>query len=164
MQGIVLHINISPGGVPKYPVAEAVLTPLGFEGDGHAHPHIHGGPQKALLLICAEAVDELAARGYPVFYGALGENLTTRGLDRCLMRAGQRYRVGEALIELTKVRAPCDTIQVYGADIHREIFDAAVKAGDSTSPRWGMSGFYAAVVHGGRIRRNDIIALVDELA
>ena len=61
---------------------------------------------QAVLLMTAEAVDELTALGYPIYYGAMGENLTTRGLDRRLLRVGQQYRVGSALIELTKVRVP----------------------------------------------------------
>ena len=164
MQGTVLQVNISPGGVPKYPVPEARLTTLGVEGDGHAHASIHGGADKAVLVICAEAIEELAARGYPVFFGALGENLTVRGLDRRRMRPGQRYRAGEVLIELTSVRAPCDTIAVYGDGIQQHIFDRGVKAGDASSPRWGLSGFYASVVRPGIVRRSDIITLVDELA
>ena len=164
MQGTVLQINVSPGGVPKHPVPEARLAAVGVEGDGHARTSIHGGLDKAVLVICAEAIEELAAHGYPVFFGALGENLTVRGLDRRRMRPGQRYRAGGALIELTRLRAPCNTIEVYGAGIQGHIFDQAVKAGDPSSPRWGMSGFYAAVVQPGVVRRNDIITLVDELA
>ena len=45
------------------------------------HPQIHGGPRKAVLIVASEVVDELTARGYPLFYGALGENLTTSGLS-----------------------------------------------------------------------------------
>jgi len=143
---------------------EAVLTPLGIEGDGHAHPEVHGGPQKAVLIMTAETIDELVARGYPVFYGAMGENLTTRGIDRRLLRAGQRYRAGTAVIELTKIRVPCSQQDVYGAPIKAEIYDDRVKSGDITAPRWAMSGFYAAVVGTGLIRANDIITLESELA
>jgi MOSC domain-containing protein YiiM len=55
-------------------------------------------------------------------------------------------------------------LDVYGPEIKGEIYDAQVKAGDFTSPRWGMSGFYAAVVQPGVIRANDIITLESELA
>jgi MOSC domain-containing protein YiiM len=103
--GSILQINISRGGVPKRPVSESVATPLGLEGDVCAHPEIHGGPRQAVLLIASEAVEELIARGYPLFFGALGENFTTRGLDRRAFRLGQRFRLGGAVIELTKVRA-----------------------------------------------------------
>jgi MOSC domain-containing protein YiiM len=164
LTGAIVQISISRGGLPKFPVPEAVLTPLGFEGDGDAHPEIHGGPRKAVLLMTAETIDQLVALGYPVFYGAMGENLTTRGIDRRLLRAGQRFRVGPALIELTKIRVPCSQQDIYGASIKDEVYDDRVKLGDITSPQWAMSGFYASVVHTGVIRANDIITLESELA
>jgi MOSC domain-containing protein YiiM len=163
MLGTILQINISGGGVPKRPIDEGFLSPLGIEGDVHAHPEIHGGPKQAVLLICAEALDELTAKGYPVFPGALGENLTTRGIDRRQLRAGQRFRVGQAVIELTKVRGPCTTLDVYGPTIKAEIYDREVNLGNAASPKWAMSGFYAAVVEPGAIRQDDIIALIDHV-
>src|ERR1017187_4431068 len=33
-----------------------------------------------------------AVRGYPVFFGAMGENLTTRGIDVRRLRIGDRLR------------------------------------------------------------------------
>jgi len=164
LTGTIAQISISRGGLPKRPVTEALLTPLGLEGDAQAHPEIHGGPRQAVLLITAEGIDELTMRGYPIYYGAMGENLTTRGLDRRLLRAGQRFRVGSALIELTRVRGPCLQLDVYGESIKAEVYDAQVKAGDTSSPRWAMSGFYAAVVNTGVIRANDIITLESEWA
>ncbi len=163
MTGSIVQVNISRGGVPKWPVSECMLTPLGLEGDQHGRPEIHGGPRQALLLIAAETVEALRAQGYPVFFGALGENFTTRGIDRRQLREGQRYRVGEAVIELTKVRGPCATLNAYGPGIQQEIYDQLVKAGDVSSPRWAMSGFYAVVVRTGLVRKNDIIALIDQV-
>src|SRR5260370_11652384 len=150
MHGRIVQINISRGGVPKRPIPEGVITPLGIEGDAWAHPEIHGGPRQAILLIAAEAIDELIAGGYPLYYGALGENLTTRGLDRTQLRIGQTLRAGTALLEITKLRAPCSTLDVYGPAIQQEIYDKKVKAGDHTSPRWGKGGFYARVIEPGR--------------
>jgi len=161
--GSIVALNISRGGVPKRPIDEGFLSPLGIEGDMHAHPQIHGGPRRAVLLICSEVIDELAAKGYPIYYGALGENLTVRGIDHRQLRSGQRFRVGQAVIELTKVRAPCSTLDVYGPAIKSEIYDPEVKAGNTASPKWARSGFYAAVVETGVIRRDDIIALVDQV-
>ncbi len=164
MTGTILQVNISPGGVPKRPVEEGMVTPLGIRGDGHAHPQIHGGPAKAVLLLASETIDELAARGYPLFYGALGENLTTRGLDPGQLRIGQQLRAGEALLEITRVRKPCRTLDVYGESLQNEIYDERVKAGDTGSPVWGRSGFYARVIRPGRVRPNDIISVVATLA
>jgi MOSC domain-containing protein YiiM len=159
----ILQINISPGGVPKRPVAEALVTPLGIGGDLHAHPAIHGGPLKALLLITSEGIEELKASGFPLYYGALGENITTRGLDRRALRIGQRWRIGQIVVELTKVRTPCATIEIYGANIKDAIYDQEVKAGDPSSPRWGLSGFYASVVKGGPIWVGDPMVLLDQV-
>jgi MOSC domain-containing protein YiiM len=164
MTGHIVQINISRGGIPKRPVPEAVITPLGLEGDSWNHPEIHGGPRQSVLLIAAEAIDELIARGHPLYYGALGENLTTRGLDRTQLRYGQRLRAGTALLELTKMRAPCATLDVYGPTIKQEIYDKRVKAGDPSSPRWGLSGFYASVIEPGVVRVNDIITVEATLA
>jgi len=164
LTGTIVQISISRGGLPKRPVTEALVTLLGLEGDAHAHLEIHGGPRQAVLLITAEAIDELKMSGYTIYYGAMGENLTTLGLDRRLLRPGQRFRVGSALIELTKVRGPCSQLDVYGPSIQAEVYDDQVKAGDTSSPRWAMSGFYAAVIRTGMIRANDIITLESELA
>ncbi|MBV8845524.1 MAG: MOSC domain-containing protein [Bryobacterales bacterium] len=156
----VLQINISNGGIPKRPIAEAVVTPLGIHGDRHAHPEVHGGPKKALLLITSEGIEELKAAGFPVYNGALGENITSTGLDRRDLRIGQRVRVGEVELELTKVRAPCFTIQVYGANIGEAVYDQDVKSGDPSSPRWGLSGFYFRVIKPGIIHPGDRITLL----
>jgi MOSC domain-containing protein YiiM len=161
-RGTVLQVSISRGGVPKRAISEGDISPLGIAGDSYAHPQIHGGPQQAILLISSEAIAELTALGYPLYPGALGENITTVGIDRSQWRSGQRWRVGQAIVELTKVRAPCETLSVYGAGIQKAVYDAQVKAGDTSSPRWALSGFYASVVHPGIVRPGDPISLLDE--
>jgi len=163
MTGSILQINISPGGVPKQPISEAEVTSEGIRGDSWAHPQFHGGPNQAVLLITSEGLDELIEQGYRLFAGALGENLTTTGLDRREMRIGQRYRIRDVMLEITKLRAPCTTIEIYGSYIKRAVYDAQVKAGNTSSPRWGLGGFYARVLRSGTIRPNDIIELVDQV-
>jgi len=149
--------------VPKRAIPEGELGPLGIAGDGFSHPQIHGGLEQAVLLISSEAIAELTALGYPLYPGALGENITSVGLDRAQWRAGQRWRVGQAIVEFTKVRAPCDSLSVYGFGIQKAMYDAQVKAGDPSSPRWALSGFYASVVRPGPIRPGDPISLLDQM-
>jgi MOSC domain-containing protein YiiM len=161
--GSIVQINVSPGGVPKRPIAEAEVTPEGIRGDSWAHPQFHGGPNQAVLLITSESLEELVAQGYPVFAGALGENLTTAGLERRLIRIGQRYRVGGIVLEITKMRSPCAALDVYGPSIQQAVYDAQVHSGDPSSPRWGLAGFYARVLRSGCIRPKDIIELVDQV-
>jgi MOSC domain-containing protein YiiM len=155
MTGVVVQVSIGPGGVPNRAIEAGHVTHRGIEGDAWRHPQFHGTPQRALLLITAEGIDDLAAHGFPVFYGALGENLTTRGLDRRRLRLGQRLQAGEAVIELTEIRLPCHTLAPYGSGIQAAIYDALAMAGDPESPVWGLSGFYALVVAPGRVCRGD---------
>lgn len=160
----ILQINISRGGLPKRSISEADVTTLGITGDVQAHPQFHGGLSKALLIITSEGIDELIAQGYPLFYGAMGENLTTRGLNRRALRTGQRYRAGGVIFELTSMRVPCDALTPYGAGIQKALYDEQVKAGDPSSPRWALSGFYASVLVPGSIRPGDAIQFLEALA
>jgi MOSC domain-containing protein YiiM len=164
MLGKVLHVNVSPGGVPKRTVEECYINPLGLEGDSHAHPKVHGGPRQAVLIIAMEAIEELKALGFPLYPGALGENLTTEGLDRTKMRVGQHYRAGDAILEITKLRQPCKTLLAYGEGIQKAVYDEQVKAGDHSSERWGLAGFYASVVQPGRISTGAPIMLIGQQA
>jgi MOSC domain-containing protein YiiM len=162
--GTIVQVNISPGGLPKRPIEEGFVGPLGIEGDLHAHPGIHGGLQQAILIIASEIVDSLTQQGYPLFYGALGENLTTRGLEIRDIRIGDQIRAGGALLEITKPRGPCSALDVYGDTLKSVVYDQKVKARDYLSPRWGMSGFYASVVEPGPVRPGDPIMVVAKLA
>lgn len=160
MTATVLQVNVSSGGVPKRAIPSGELTPAGITGDAWRYP-FHGGPRQAVLLITLEGIDELVAQGYPLYPGALGENLTTRGLDRRALRFGQRLRVGRATIELTKMRQPCATLNVYGPGVQAAMYDARVVKGDHESPKWGLSGFYASVVEPGTVNPGDAITLAD---
>ena len=159
-----MQVNISQGGLPKRPIEEGMITPLGIEGDRHAHPAIHGGPLQAILIVAAEVVDALIEQGYPLFYGALGENLTTRGIAFRDLRIGDQIRAGGALLEITKPRGPCSALDVYGESLKRDVYDALVRQRNPASPRWGMSGLYASVVRPGPVRAGDPVALVSSLA
>ncbi len=157
MPGQIVQLSISDGGLPKHPIPTAFAGHLGLRGDRHSHPQIHGGPRKAILLIAAEILDELEARGYPVFPGAMGENLTSRGIDIRTLRIGDSLRAGQAVLEITQPRGPCKALDVFGPSLKAEIYDEQVRGKDTSSPRWGMSGLYAAVVEEGEIRIGDTI-------
>ena len=148
-----MQINRSNGGLPKRAIAGPVmLNSKGVEGDWQRNLEVHGGPDRAALTISAELIDSLAARGFPLFYGALGENFTVSGFDPHLWRAGQRYRIGaDAVIEFTTLRAPCANLNPYGPGIHAELYDLQCKSGDVAAAHWAHGGFYARVIHPGLI-------------
>ena len=160
----ILQINISRGGLPKRSIPAADVTSLGITGDVQRHPEFHGGPTRALLLITSEGIEELIAQGFSLYYGAMGENLTTRGLDRRTLRSGQRFRAGGVLLELTTMRPPCSQLDPYGPGIQKAVYDEQVHAGDPSSPRWALSGFYASVLLPGSIRPGDSIEFLEALA
>lgn len=154
MRGLIEAVCVSPGGLPKLPVAAARASAAGLEGDGHRHPHIHGGPDKALLLVAAESLDELRAEGFAVAAGSLGENLTTRGLDYRQLAAGMRLRAGGAVIELTKLRRPCAQLEPLNGGR-----SGAIQQRLREEPH--LAGWYARVLLGGWIRPGDRIELTE---
>ena len=160
MTGAVVQVSVSHGGIPKLAIPSAALTEHGVAGDAWRYP-FHGGRRQAILLITIEGINELISQGFRLFPGALGENLTTRGLDRRELRIGQRFLAGQAGITLTQIRGPCATLDVYGSGIQAAIYDVRVQAGDPTSRRWGLSGFYASVVQSGTVRAGDTIARLE---
>jgi MOSC domain-containing protein YiiM len=164
MQATVVQLSVSPGGLPKRAVSGGLFHSLGLEGDSHSHPRIHGGPRKAILLVAAETIDRLKSLGYPVFRGALGENVTSRGISTRDLRIGDRLQIGSAVIEITRPRGPCAALDIYGPSLREAIYDSRVKALDQGSPLWGMSGLYASVAVPGQVRTGDIIAVVNRLA
>ncbi len=152
MQGKISQINISPGGIPKRPIAEANLTARGLTGDDWAHPKYHGGPDQALLLIGAEVIAELNGLGYELYAGALGENLTTEGLDYANLTAGQQFRLGQScLIELTKLREPCRTLDIFNRPGGNRI--------QKLLKLEGRGGWYARVLTPGPLFPGDRIIL-----
>jgi MOSC domain-containing protein YiiM len=160
MTGVVVQVSISAGGVPNHAIGCGDVTISGIVGDGWRHPQFHGIPRRAILLITDEGLDEIKAMGSPVYPGALGENLTTRGLDRRALRIGHRFQCGSATIQLTELRFPCGTLSVYGKDIQAAIYDARAMKGDPSSDVWGLSGFYGSVMDPGILRPGDSITLL----
>lgn len=59
-------------------------------------------------LIHAELHDELRAKGFHVEPGAMGENITTRGIDLLGLPLNTRLHLGaEAIVEVKGLRNPC---------------------------------------------------------
>ena len=95
MDGRVLQVNISPGGVPKLPVERAWVGSAGLDGDAHHHHYVHGGPHRAVSLLGIEAIERVQADGHPIEPGAVGENLTTTGIELARLPIGTRLAIGE---------------------------------------------------------------------
>jgi len=110
--GRVAQINVSPGGVPKLPVAEARVTRGGVEGDRQRDLRYHGGPERAVSAWSLEVIEELRDEGHPVVPGGAGENLTLSGLDWEAVGPGARLSLaGGVELQVTAFAAPCPIIR-----------------------------------------------------
>lgn len=97
----------------KHQVAEPVrVHALGLEGDAVADTRHHGGPHQALLMYSADHYPRWQAEwgGELLPGGAFGENLTVVGIDESTACVGDRYEIGDVLLEVTKPRSPCTTL------------------------------------------------------
>lgn len=112
VQGRLIQVNVSRGGVPKLPVESARVTRGGVEGDRQRDVTVHGGPHRAVSILSIEAIERVRAEGHPIGPGTTGENLTTAGFDVSRLPVGTRLEIGdEAVIELSGVANPCRTIR-----------------------------------------------------
>jgi MOSC domain-containing protein YiiM len=153
LDGRVLQVNISPGGVPKLPVERAWVGALGVEGDGHQHASVHGGPHRAVALLGIEAIERVQADGHPIEPGSVGENLTTSGIELARLAVGTRLAIGDGLVlELAAPANPCDVI--------RGSFRAGKSGRISILTHPDDSRMYARVLAEGDVRPGDIIRVL----
>jgi MOSC domain-containing protein YiiM len=153
MAGIITSLTISPGGVPKLPIAAADVTAAGVAGDRQRNLKLHGGPDRAVSLLSGEVLRELQAAGHPIVAGSTGENLVIDGLGRAAFAPGVRLRLGASVeLELTSWLAPCS--KIAGCFLARDI--AVFK--HARSP--GSSRIGARVLCPGRIQVGDAVHVI----
>ena len=155
-KGSIVQLSVSPGGVPKRAVAEAQVTRLGLEGDAQRNLKHHGGPDRAVCLFPLEAIHDLAAEGHAVTPGALGENVTTEGLDWSAVVPNVHLLLGErVLLQVTKYTSPCFNLAPLFTD------RGYSRVSQKLHPGW--SRVCARVVVEGSVRPGEHIRIVTEL-
>ena len=153
MNGRIVQISVSPGGVPKNAVPSAEVTRAGVDGDGHRDLEHHGGPDRAVCLFSLEQIQALQAEGHPVVPGALGENVTIEGVDWKSVVPGSRLQLGgQLLLEVTRYTSPCLNI--------RPVFSHGDYSRVSEKRHPGWSRVYARVLVPGRIQAGDSVHLL----
>ncbi|MCU1496873.1 MAG: hypothetical protein JWM47_826, partial [Acidimicrobiales bacterium] len=122
-------VNASAGHTLCKPGRPAIvlLEGLGVEGDAHAGPTVQhrsrvaADPRQPNLrqvhLMHAELHDELISSGFDVSPGALGENITTRGVPLLSLPVGTILAIGQAVVVLTGLRNPCRQLNDYASGL-----------------------------------------------
>jgi MOSC domain-containing protein YiiM len=129
---------------------------LGITGDQVADVKDHGGPDMAVYAYAREDLDRWASElGREIPDGHFGENLTTYGIDVNEALVGERWRVGEALMEISKVRIPCQTFKGW---MGLTGYDATAWVKRFTLDN--RPGPYLRVLEEGRVQAGDPIEVV----
>lgn len=142
-----------------------LLAGLGVEGDAHLgetvkhRARVARDPNQPNLrqvhLIHGELHDELAAAGFVVAPGEMGENVTTRGLDLLALPTGTRLRLGSAaVIEVTGLRNPCAQLDGLLPGLMAAVLDR-----DADGNLIRKAGIMAIVIEGGEVAPGDAIAV-----
>jgi MOSC domain-containing protein YiiM len=147
-------------GIFKRSVAGPVeVRPLGLAGDEQADPSVHGGLSKAVYAYPVEhypfwqtvrAQARVAAWDEALPHGALGENLTLRGLLEQEVWVGDVLRFPECELAVSEPRFPCFKFNAAMG------FNQAAKLMSANA--W--CGFYLAVRVPGRIEAGQAVELV----
>jgi MOSC domain-containing protein YiiM len=98
-------------GIFKEQVDHPVLVGReGLAGDRIVNRKHHGGPDQAVYLEGSIDLDWWADElGRPLPPGTFGENLVIDGLDNRDVAVGDRFEIGDVLLEVTCARLPCAT-------------------------------------------------------
>lgn len=142
-----------------------LLAGLGVEGDAHLgetvkhRSRVAQDPTQPNLrqvhLIHGELHDELREAGFEVAPGAMGENITMRGIDVLALPAGTRLFLGAtAVIELTGLRNPCKQLDRFQPGLMQAVLG---RDGDGNLIR--KAGVMAVVLMAGEVVAGDAIGI-----
>jgi MOSC domain-containing protein YiiM len=165
MNGQILAVSASPthtfGKTPATQIT--LLTGLGVAGDAHCgatvqhRSRVAGDPSQPNLrqvhLMHGELFDELAAKGFAVAPGQLGENVTTRGVDLLALPVDTVLRLGKAaIVKLTGLRNPCSQLDDFQDGLMAALLDRTPEGAIVRK-----SGVMAIVIEGGPVRAGDAV-------
>lgn len=124
------------------------LTLTGFEGDIVAHTEDHSGNDKAICCYSANRFsywkNEL---NFDLEASAFGENLTLSGQNSLEENVfiGDRYQLGEAIVEVSEPRGPC---YIIGIRYNYKPFSLLCQ-------QTGYTGFYLRTIKEGIVKKTD---------
>lgn len=140
-------------GIFKEPVSGPVwLAYGGLQGDGQADRVHHGGPDKAVCAYSAAHYEHWRAQPglAAMTCGGFGENLSLSGAVETELCIGDRFALGEAVVEISQPRQPC-----WKLARRWRVLDLKTQ-----SEQTGFTGFYFRVVRHGLVKAGDTGTLV----
>lgn len=136
--------------IDKQPVSAPILaTALGLTGDEQADLRHHGGADKAIHAYSAAHYpawrEEIPAAADRFQTGGFGENLVVEGATESDICLGDRWAVGQVLLEVSQGRQPCWKLNLRFAvpDMARRV------------QATGRTGWYFRVIEPGQIKAGD---------
>lgn len=163
--GRVLNLAVNPvhGFSKKASTRIRLLKGLGIEGDAHMgetvkhRSRVAQNPDQPNLrqvhLLHQEVFEELAAKGFTLKAGDIGENILTQGINLLNLPVGTRLLIGDnVVVELTGLRNPCAQIEAFQPGLLKAFLD---KYEDGNIIR--KSGVMSIVIEGGWINQGDTI-------
>jgi MOSC domain-containing protein YiiM len=144
--------RVVPTGIFKLPASGRVAVGRdGLAGDVQADRRVHGGPDQAVYAYAREDIDWWQAQlGRELENGTFGENLTLRGVEASSAVVGERWRVGNTLLEVSAPRIPCGKL---AAKIGDRGFVRTFAAAD-------RPGAYLRVIEEGEVGAGDPVEVV----
>lgn len=142
-------------GIWKSPMeGRRIVRKLNIVGDGQGDLAGHGGEQRAVFVYQMESYhywEHFLGRNDFV-YGQFGENFTVEGLPDDEVCIGDRYRIGDALFEVSQPRVTCYRV---GIRMNEPMMAALLVAHH-------RPGFYFRVLQEGEVEAGDDIVKIAE--
>jgi len=152
-QDVAWHGQTVHTAVWKRPVeGPRLVRRLNIDGDGQGDLAGHGGQNRAVFVYQLESYQywqqQLGRDDFTC--GQFGENFTVRGLADDQVCIGDRFRIGDALFEVTQPRVTC--------------YRVGIRMNDARMPAMLVShhrpGFYLRVLREGAVQAGDQIVKV----
>jgi MOSC domain-containing protein YiiM len=139
-------------GINKLAIGGPVMIDAeGLVGDAILNRKHHGGVDQAVYIQGSLDIEWWSRElGRELHYGMFGENLVIENLESQMLAAGDRFAIGEVLLEVTSPRMPCATFAAHMGDpkIVKRYTQAA------------RPGAYARVLKGGMVEAGQSVTSI----
>ncbi|WP_224703883.1 MOSC domain-containing protein [Devosia aquimaris] len=105
-------------GIYKQPMeADVQVSREGLEGDAVLDRRHHGGRDQAVYVYSADDYKWWSGElGETLAPGTFGDNLTIAGVEGIAVSPGDRFEIGDVILEVTSHRTPCNVLAARMGD------------------------------------------------